>query len=86
MSLILEFGRQKQTDLCEFEASLVCRVSSRTARATVKPCLKQTNKQTNKTRKTHFYQLDQGCYAVRGEGGQSSEEPFDWLLSFFPTL
>ena len=27
-------GRQRQTDLCEFEASLVNRASSRTARAT----------------------------------------------------
>jgi hypothetical protein len=30
----------------EFEASLVYRVSSRTARATEKPCLEKTNKQT----------------------------------------
>jgi hypothetical protein len=27
-------GRQRQVDLCEAEARLVCRVSSRTARAT----------------------------------------------------
>jgi hypothetical protein len=27
-------GRQRQENLCEFKASLVCRVSSRTARAT----------------------------------------------------
>jgi hypothetical protein len=42
-------GRGRQ--ISEFEASLVYRVSSRTARATEKPCLekqKQTNKQTNK--------------------------------------
>ena len=34
----------------EFEASLIYKASSRTARATEKPCLKnkQTNKQTNK--------------------------------------
>jgi hypothetical protein len=38
-------GRQRQEDLCEFEASLVYRVSSRTARATQRnPVL---NKQTN---------------------------------------
>jgi hypothetical protein len=32
----------------EFEASLVYRVSSRTARATKKPCLKKQNKKTLK--------------------------------------
>ena len=35
-------GRQWQVDLSEFEASLVYRVSSRTARMTEKPCLKKT--------------------------------------------
>jgi hypothetical protein len=36
----------------EFKASLVYRLSSRTARATQRnPVLKQTNKQTNKQRK-----------------------------------
>jgi hypothetical protein len=35
--------------ISEFEASLVYRVSSRTARATEKPCLEKTNKQKNKT-------------------------------------
>jgi hypothetical protein len=42
-------GRGRQ--ICEFEASLVYRVSSRTVRATQKPCLeknKNKNKQTNK--------------------------------------
>jgi hypothetical protein len=34
MPLILEFGRQKQVDLCEFRASLAYRVNSRTARTT----------------------------------------------------
>ena len=34
--LILVLGRQRQTDLCEFEDSLVYRLSSRTARATQK--------------------------------------------------
>jgi hypothetical protein len=32
-SLILEFGKQRQVDLCDFKASLVSIVSSRTARA-----------------------------------------------------
>ena len=48
-------------DLCEFEASLVYRVSSRTAKAIQRLCLKQTpqktNKQANKqTNKTHRQQ------------------------------
>ena len=34
MPLILALKRQRQVDLCEFEASLVCIVSSRTAIAT----------------------------------------------------
>jgi hypothetical protein len=43
-------GRGRQ--ISEFEASLVYRMSSRTARATEKPCLKnkQTNKQKQKTK------------------------------------
>jgi hypothetical protein len=53
-------GRQKQADLCEFEASLIYRVSSRTARAIhrnpVSKKQKQKNnkkpKQTNKKRST----------------------------------
>jgi hypothetical protein len=37
--------RQKQVDLCEFEASLVYRMSSRTARATERnPVWKKTSK------------------------------------------
>jgi hypothetical protein len=34
--------RQRQVDLCEFEASLVYRVSSGTARETEKACLQTT--------------------------------------------
>jgi hypothetical protein len=49
-------GRQRQADLCEFEASLVCRAGLRETSRTTQgdPVLKnrkQTNKQTNKTRK-----------------------------------
>ena len=35
MPLIPALRRQRQADLCEFEASLVCRVNSRTANAVV---------------------------------------------------
>lgn len=34
------FRRQRQVDLTEFETTLLCRVSSRTASYTKKPCLK----------------------------------------------
>ena len=53
MPLIPALGRQRQVDLCEFEASLVYRVSSRTARATQRnPVSKtKTNQPTNKTNK-----------------------------------
>ena len=40
--LIPAFGRQRQVDLCETEASLVYIVTSRTAGATGRPCLKKT--------------------------------------------
>ena len=41
--LILALGRQRQTDLCEFEATLVYRLSSRTSQdcSTEKPCLEK---------------------------------------------
>ena len=49
MPLIPALRRQRQLDLCEFEASLVYRVSSSTVKATQRNVVsKQTNKQTNK--------------------------------------
>ena len=44
--LIPEFRRQRQVNLCELEASLVYRASSRTARATQRNLVLQSNKQT----------------------------------------
>ena len=45
MPLIPALWRQKQADLCEFEASLVYRMSSRTgSKATKKPYLKKEKK------------------------------------------
>ena len=45
MPLIPAPGRQRQAELCEFEASLVYRGSSQDSQSyTEKPCLKQTNK------------------------------------------
>jgi hypothetical protein len=41
-------GRQRQVDLCEFKASLVYRVNSRTARATLRNPVSKTNKQERK--------------------------------------
>ena len=61
MPLISALGRQRQMDFCEFEASLVYKVSARTARATQRETLtlnekinnnKQTNKQKNQPSKT----------------------------------
>ena len=41
MPLIPALGRKRQVDLSEFEASLVCKVSSKTAKATQRnPILK----------------------------------------------
>jgi hypothetical protein len=52
--LIPAFEKQSQVDLCEFRASLVYRVSSRTARATQRNPVANlktlTLKQTNKNR------------------------------------
>jgi hypothetical protein len=53
MSLIPALDRQRLEDLCEFEASLVYRVSFRTARIHKKPCLKTTNKQASKTKQNN---------------------------------
>jgi hypothetical protein len=39
-------------EISEFEASLVYKVSSRTARATEKPCLEKNKKEQNKTTTT----------------------------------
>ena len=55
MALIPALRRQRQVDLYELEASLVYRVSSRTARATQKPCLTKTNKQTKTTTNNTSY-------------------------------
>jgi hypothetical protein len=41
------FWRQRHVDLCEFEASLVYRVSSRTARATTRIPVSATTKANN---------------------------------------
>jgi hypothetical protein len=48
MSLIPALERQEQLDICNIKASLVYRVSSRTARDTQRNCVsKNKNKQTN---------------------------------------
>jgi len=46
--LILALGRQKQKNLCEFEASLVYRVSSGTARATWRNFVSKKNQTKTK--------------------------------------
>jgi hypothetical protein len=51
MPLIPALGRQKQAELCEFEASLAYRASSRTAKATYRnPVLKKQKQIKNQQR------------------------------------
>jgi len=52
MTLIPALRRQRQVELCEFEASLVYRVSSRTARAAHRHPVSKTNQPTNQTTTT----------------------------------
>lgn len=54
MPSIPALGRQMQANLCEFEASLVYKASSRTASYTERHCLgkqNETNKQTKNQKK-----------------------------------
>ena len=65
MPLIAVLGKQRQEDLCELEASLVYRVSSRTARATQgNPVLKQQQSKSH----VNIYCIYRWrvCKAVRG--------------------
>jgi hypothetical protein len=58
MHLVPALLRQRQVDLYEFEASLVYRVSSRTARATQRnPVSKNKNKQTKSNGGVFFMAL-----------------------------
>ena len=54
MPLIPALRRQRQEDLCEFEAKLIYRVSSRTARATYRETLSRKTKTQNKPRMTTY--------------------------------
>jgi len=47
-TLISVLRKQRQADLCELKASLVTRVSSRTARATEKPCVEKPRNKNKK--------------------------------------
>ena len=49
--MIPALGRQRQEELCEFQASLVYIASSRPAGATGKPCLKKAKKKKKKKKK-----------------------------------
>ena len=49
MPLVPALWRQRQADLCEFEASLVYRVGSRIARATQKSCVLKTKQKSQET-------------------------------------
>ena len=53
MPLIPEFARQSQADFCEFKASLVYKVSSRTARTVTQRNPVSKNKRKNQTKLKH---------------------------------
>ena len=50
MPLILALRWQKQADLCEFKASLIYRVSTKTARATRRNPVSKTKTKPNQTK------------------------------------
>lgn len=52
LSLLLALREQRQTDFCEFEASLIYRVSSRMARVAQRNCLEKKNPKPKAKRKT----------------------------------
>ena len=52
MTLTPALGRQRQADLCEFEASLVYKSSRTGSKATEKPCLEELKTKQKKTKKT----------------------------------
>ena len=52
--LIPKLKRQRQVDLCEFEASLVYKSSSRTARATQGNSVSEKKKERKKRKKNNF--------------------------------
>ena len=56
MLLIPALGRQRQEDLCQFEANLVYKVSSRTAGATQRyPVSKNQNQPTNQPNRQQMF-------------------------------
>jgi hypothetical protein len=55
-TVVHALGRERQVDLCEFEASLVYRVSFRTARATQRdPVLKKQRKKDSEYVATKYF-------------------------------
>ena len=63
MPLIPAFGRQKQVDLCEFKASLIYTMNSRTARATEQEVHMNYMQEDTYTGNTH--ELHAGGYPDR---------------------
>jgi hypothetical protein len=79
--LILALGRQRQTDLFEFKASLVYTVSSRTARAIPgKPSLKKTKTKPNQTKPNQTKNpqgLEKEAKTARGGPRQGFRQPWE---------
>jgi hypothetical protein len=65
--LIPALGRQRRVDLCEFEASLVFIVSSRTAKAIQRETLSQKSKQANKQTKIGIQEQWKNIFQVLKE-------------------
>ena len=72
MPLIPALGRQRQIDLCEFEASLVYKASSRTARAvtTKNPVSKNKTKEGGE----HRQKIDRQAERMRVGGRQEGRK------------
>ena len=68
--MIPALGRQRQEELCEFQASLVYIASSRPAGATGKPCLKKAKKK--KKERGYF---DPPFEGVCSQGGRRGAHP-----------
>jgi hypothetical protein len=74
-------GRQRQEDLCELEASLVYRASSRTARVTRRPCLEKAKSKRKKKKDSPFFSQQPAFATSSSAKGASSGAPPLLLLA-----
>jgi hypothetical protein len=84
MLLILALWRQTQVDFCEFEASLVYKVSSRTARATQRNPVSKNQKKKKKRKKRKKKKKETHPYCIpSGGGGDVVKDPHtdSWVVT-----